>query len=66
MKKKNELTLLITKSQIQLTNLLNQNYQKLSDHKFAVSFRKEKNIRKIRDFKKIIARIWTVISEKMN
>lgn len=64
MDKANKLKTLRIKSEKELIKLLKENYQILTQTRFSYDFRKLKNVRSIRNTKKTIARIWTILKEK--
>jgi len=66
MKIKEELKQLRAKNVQQLTKELDKEYDKLRELKFSRAFRKLKDIRAIKKSRRKIARLWTVIGEKMS
>ncbi|EKD56290.1 MAG: hypothetical protein ACD_58C00239G0013 [uncultured bacterium] len=66
MKVKEEIKLLINKSGKDLTKELNEGYVKLQKLKFAQAFGKTKDSNEIKKTKHHIARIWTIIRQKVN
>ncbi|MBD3359708.1 MAG: 50S ribosomal protein L29 [Candidatus Buchananbacteria bacterium] len=66
MKAKEELKELKLKSEAELHRLLASNREKLRDLRFKVSQNQLKNIREIRQIKKKIAKISTLINQKKN
>jgi ribosomal protein L29 len=64
MKAKEELKELKLKSEAELQRLLASNREKLRDLRFKVSQNQFKNIREIRQLKKKIAKILTLINQK--
>lgn len=65
MKAKEELKELTLKSANELTKLLALNREKLRDLKFKVSQNQLKNIREVRQLKKKIAKIMTLLKNKI-
>ena len=55
-----------TKSEKELQNLLAESRDKLRDMKFKVSQNQLKNIRQVREVKKTIAQILTILNSKKN
>ena len=64
MKKVEELKELRSQNDKDLYKEISTLNHKLSELEFKASFRKVKNYREIRQFKKRIARIWTILAEK--
>ncbi|OGD65458.1 50S ribosomal protein L29 [Candidatus Berkelbacteria bacterium RIFCSPHIGHO2_12_FULL_36_9] len=66
MKKIEELKEFRAKNIKTLTIELDKQYKKLRELRFGTEFRKTKDIKSIYKTRKDIARIWTIISEKMH
>jgi len=66
MKSQEELKDLKLKSATELQRLLSINREKLRDLRFKISQSQQKNIREIREVKKRIARILTLLKQKAN
>ncbi|HKL16870.1 MAG TPA: 50S ribosomal protein L29 [Patescibacteria group bacterium] len=54
------------KSKNELKNLLNEQKEGLRELRFGVSLKQSKNVRKIRNIKKNIARILTILKQNNN
>lgn len=65
MKKTKELQELRSKDKKNLSLELRKQYQKLNDLKFSHALRKIKNANEIKFNRKKIARIWTILGEKI-
>lgn len=65
MKSSNELKELRSKADKDLTVELDKLYKKLRESRFSAEFRKDKNVKSIAKTKKTIARIWTVLTERL-
>lgn len=66
MKTKEQLKTLRKKDVKKLYQMLNEEYKSLHKYRFATKFRNLKNIQKIKTTKKNIARIYTILGEKLN
>jgi len=52
-----------SKNRIELERLLEDNEKKLEQLKFSIAFRQLKNVREVRQTKKLIARLKTVLNQ---
>lgn len=65
MKVRSDLKEFRSKGVKELTQELKKQYKKLRELRFAAEFRKNKDLKSIRKTRQIIARLWTVLGEKM-